>query len=194
MRTAYEVVSWSFVYPESLHESSFRRETSTLLPELARTVDRPAADHLARFLEAFENVGPDHYINTLELEPTCPLYLGHYVFDEPSTCRDIADADRNQYMVELAGIYEHYGWAIEDELPDFVPAMAEFLGMTLDHREDTLRRDFLERFVELLPEMIRHFEDHGTPYQYPLRALYRIAIADLEAASNGQHLENGGER
>lgn len=194
LQSVYDIISWSFDYPESVSESSFKSETSNLLPRVARRIDRPAADQLARFVDEYEEISTEQYVDTLELEPACPLYLGDYVFDEPSTCRDIADADRNQYMVELAGIYEHYGLVIEDELPDFVPAMAEFLSMTLDHRGDALRQDFLERVVEYLPKMIRHFEDHGTPFQYPLSALYRIAIVDLGGDPDGYNVENGGDR
>lgn len=194
LRSAYEIISWSFDYPESISDSSFKRETSKLLPKVARRIDRPAADQLAQFIDDYEDISTEQYVDTLELEPACPLYLGHYVFDEPSTCRDIADADRNQYMVELAGIYEHYGLVIEDELPDFVPAMAEFLSMTLDQRGDKLRQDFLERVVEYLPQMVRHFEDHGTPYQYPLSALNRIALVDFEGDPAGYNVETGGDQ
>ena len=193
LASAYELVSWSFVYPEAMDESAFSEEAATLVPKLARRVDETAAEQLARFLDEFDDVGTDHYVDTLELEPACPPYLGHYVFDEPATCRDIADADRNQYMVELAGIYEHYGLEIADELPDFVPAMAEFLALTVDHRGDALRQDFLERFVELLPEMVSHFEDNGTPYQYPLFALHRIATVDLETGPAENGPEDGGD-
>lgn len=190
----YDVISWSFAYPESVNESSFKRETSPLLPDIARRLDRPAADRLARFLDEYDDISTAEYVDTLELEPACPLYLGHYVFDEPATCHDIAGAERNQYMVELAGIYEHYGLKIDGELPDFVPAMAEFLSMTLDQRRDELRQDFLEGVVEFLPEMVEHFEDHGTPYQHPVSALHRIATVDLETESGDERIEHGGGR
>lgn len=194
LESAYDLLSRSFEYPESMSGASFKRETSTLLPELARRIDRTAADQFAQFLAEYDDISTAEYIATLELEPDCPLYLGHYVFDQPATCHDIADADRNQYMVELAGIYEHYGLALQDELPDFIPAMAEFLSMTADRRGDELRREFLERFVEFLPQMVEHFEEHGTPYQYPVSAVYRIATIDLEDTTTDHGTENGGDR
>lgn len=190
----YDTISWGFVYPEALDEEAFTRTLSEITPAVARRIDRRAGHALAAFLEEFETVDTIQYVDTLELEPACPLYLGQYAFDEPSTCHDIADADRNQYMVELAAIYEHYGFRLDGELPDFVPAMAEFLGLTVDSRDDPLRREFLERFIELYPDMNDRFQGHGTPYRHLVGGLERIARADLDEEFDSSAPGNGGDR
>ncbi|MFB6267646.1 MAG: nitrate reductase molybdenum cofactor assembly chaperone [Halodesulfurarchaeum sp.] len=183
---AYELIATSFVYPEDLDTERFRRRAAEeALPRVARELDPQVAAELSAFVDVLGDIDPDEYVSTFELSPRCPLYLGHYAFDPPETCRDIGDADRNQYMVELAGIYEHFGWGLEDELPDYLPAMSEFLALTVDERDSELRAEFLEKLLGFLPDARERFEDVGTPYRYPLRAFEQVAKLDLEGIEGG---------
>jgi nitrate reductase assembly molybdenum cofactor insertion protein NarJ len=190
LEDAYRLVADLFVYPEEVDRTELHRHgRETVIPTVASTVDEavstdePVADHLTAFLEAYREITPEEYVETHELDPTCPLYVGHYAFEEPETCRDIADADRNQYMVELNAIYEHFGFEIGAELPDFVPAMVEFLLLTLPDRDDPVRAEFLAKLHGMLPEIRGQFEDAGTPYWRLLAALQGLLAYDIAYAT-----------
>lgn len=180
----YRLLADLFVYPEAVdRDALLAGGREEVLPALREHVDEEAAGLVATFLDEYEDVSVDEYVETLELEPACPLYLGHYAFDEPETCREIADSDRNQYMVELNGIYEHFGFELADELPDFLPAMVEFLWLTLPERDDELRREFADKLHSMLPGMREQFEDHGTPYWRLVAALEQILAYDIEMSA-----------
>lgn len=175
---AYRVIADAFVYPEHVDGEAYRqRARETVCPAVERHVDSEAADELANFLDAHETLDVDEYVETLDLDPACPPYLGHHAFEEPETCREVADADRNQYMVELNAIYEHFDVEIGDELPDYLPAMVEFCWLTLPERDDAVRAEFLGGMVSLVPAARSAFE--GTPYHALLVALERVLDRDL---------------
>lgn len=180
---AYALIATGFAYPEDVPTERVVTEASgETVPAVANELDADAARSFADFLVAYEDLDLDTYLDTLELDPTCAPYLGHHVFGRPSTCRDVADADRNQFMVELTAIYEHFDLDLEGELADYVPAMAEFLRLSLDGRDEELRDEFLTRLLELLPAMIDAFEDADTLYADLLNALYRVAAVDLNTS------------
>lgn len=182
---AYRVVADAFVYPEEIDRDTYlERARDEVLPAVEAYLDPEAADLLSSFLDAYEGVGVDEFVETLELEPACPPYLGHHEFAEPETCRDIADADRNQYMVELNAIYEHFGFEIGDELPDYLPAMVEFCWLTLPDRGDEVRAEFVGGMLSLLPGMRDAYEAADTPYYELLAALERLLEYDLALSTN----------
>lgn len=176
----YRLVAELFVNPEMTDRSTLaataRRD---VLPAVAEDVDDDTASRLRAFLDEYESMPVEEFVVTHELSPTCPLYVGHYAFDEPETCREVADADRNQYMVELNAIYEHYGFKINDELPDFLPAMVDFCWLTLPDRGEDLRAEFQRKLLALLPAMRERFENDGTPYRLLLEVVDRLIKIDL---------------
>jgi nitrate reductase delta subunit len=124
------------------------------------------------------------YLQTLELNPPVPLYLGSHLFDEPSTCNGIGAGARNPYMLELTGIYEHFGLDLGGrEMPDFLPIMLEFLAISLENSDlDTigLRRRFIERcFLPGVEAMERAMEKYESPYLVLLPSLQAAAVEDL---------------
>lgn len=177
---AYRLVAELFVNPEQ----TVRRRLVTdarqdVIPAIAADINEETAAYLRSFLDEYESMSVEAFIEAHELSPACPFYLGHYAFDEPETCREIADTDRNQYMVELSAIFEHFGFAIDDELPDYLPAMVEFCWLTLPERDDELRSEFQRMVLTLLPGMRERFEDHGTPYRLLLDVVDQLLRFDL---------------
>ena len=106
---------------------------------------------ITKFLATAGSTSRDEYVQTLELSPPCPLYLGSYLFDEPTTCNGVGTSGRNVYMLELAGIYSHFGFDITArELPDYLPAIVDFLWISLANQDRDgigLRRRFVEQYV-----------------------------------------------
>jgi nitrate reductase delta subunit len=139
---------------------------------------------IAQFLADPLSASRDEYVRTLELEPACPLYLGAHLFDEPSTCRNVGSSPRNGYMLELGGIYRHFGLELDTrELPDYLPVVADFLAMSLDmdaRDRIGLRRRLLERYVRPALDPLREkLEGLESPYARLIAAMSVVVAAHL---------------
>ncbi|MEE8326150.1 MAG: hypothetical protein V3R58_03845, partial [candidate division NC10 bacterium] len=87
-----------------------------------------------------------------------------------------AVSDRNGYMIELTGIYRHFGQVLDGtELPDYLPLMVEFLSLTVESRDDPVRGKLIDEYmVPFLPPMRSRLEELKTPYLHLLDALVRV--------------------
>ena len=144
------------------------------------TVDKKSAKLLSIFLKE-ETISDEDYIDLFELQPKCPLYLGSHTFDEPKTCANAAVSDRNEYMIELIGIYRHFGQSINGgELPDYLPLMVDFLSLTAESRDDPIRGKFIDEYVlPFLPPIRSRLEELETPYIHLLGTLEKVIDFDL---------------
>ena len=144
------------------------------------TVDEKSAKLLSIFLKE-ETISDEDYIDLFELQPQCPLYLGSHTFDEPKTCANAAVSDRNEYMIELIGIYRHFGQSINGgELPDYLPLMVDFLSLTAESRDDPIRGKFIDEYVlPFLPPIRSRLEELETPYIHLLGTLEKVIDFDL---------------
>jgi nitrate reductase delta subunit len=145
------------------------------------TVDKESAKFLSIFLKE-ETISDEDYIDLFELQPKCPLYLGSYTFDEPKTCANAAVSDRNEYMIELIGIYRHFGQSINGgELPDYLPLMVDFLSLTAESKDDPIRGKFIDEYIlPFLPPIRSRLEELDTPYLHLLGALEKVIDLDLK--------------
>ena len=124
------------------------------------------------------------YVQTLELSPSCPLYMGAHLFDEPSTCSGIGTSGRNAYMLELIGLYGHFEIELNGrELPDFLPVMVDFTWISLESSVRdrlALRRWFLERHMQpALSPLRASFAKYKSPYLHLALALRAGVDEDL---------------
>ncbi|MDP7059145.1 MAG: hypothetical protein QF416_01565 [Candidatus Marinimicrobia bacterium] len=145
------------------------------------TVDKESAKFLSIFLKE-ETISDEDYIDLFELQPKCPLYLGSHTFDEPKTCANAAVSDRNEYMIELIGIYRHFGQSINGgELPDYLPLMVDFLSLTAESKDDPIRGKFIDEYIlPFLPPIRSRLEELETPYLHLLSALEKVIDLDLK--------------
>ena len=145
------------------------------------TVDKESAKLLSIFLKE-ETISDEDYIDLFELQPQCPLYLGSHTFDEPKTCANAAVSDRNEYMIDLIGIYRHFGQSIDGgELPDYLPLMIDFLSLTADSKDDPIRGKFINEYImPFLPPIRSRLEELETPYLHLLNALEKVIDFDLK--------------
>jgi nitrate reductase delta subunit len=145
-------------------------------------IDQESAVLLSDFLKE-DAISEEAYIDLFELEPKCALYLGSHTYDEPKTCANAAVSDRNGYMIELVGIYRHFGQVLDGkELPDFLPLMVEFLSLTVESRDDPVRAKLIDEYiVPFLPPMRSRLEELETPYLHLLAALEKLMSVDLKA-------------
>jgi nitrate reductase delta subunit len=146
------------------------------------SINQESAMLLSDFLKE-DAISEEAYIDLFELAPKCALYLGSHTYDEPKTCANAAVSDRNGYMIELVGIYKHFGQVLDGkELPDFLPLMVEFLSLTVESRDDPVRGKLIDEYmVPFLPPMRSRLEELETPYLHLLGALERLMSADRKA-------------
>ena len=179
LQRAYALVADLWCHPQDVEVAQVREEAAAVI-RLLGAVDGEAAAHLERFLAHYPLV-EEAYVELFELNPRCPLYLGSHTFDEPKTCAQAALSDRNEYMIELVGIYKHFGLSLKGrELPDYLPLMVEFLALTAG-ADDPIREKFVrEYFLPFLPPLHERLTTLHSPYRYLLEGLERLLRLDLD--------------
>ena len=110
------------------------------------------------------------------------MYLGTHSYDEPKTCAGAGVSDRNKYMIELRAIYKHFEKiADEKELPDYLPLMIDFLSLTINSKNDSVRGKFINEYLlPFLPPVQSKLKELKTPYVYLIDALNKITNIDLK--------------
>jgi nitrate reductase assembly molybdenum cofactor insertion protein NarJ len=149
LTAVYRMVGEWFLYPEEIDPSVLSEAALADVLEHAEAISPATSEHLREFRAGYDDVTVGDYLALLELNPRAPLYLGSYQFDDPSTCASAGISDRNQYMIEIANIFAHFGLEIDSEMPDFLPAISEFLALTTGAKDEdaALRLRFIERMV-----------------------------------------------
>ncbi len=178
---SYELIAELLLHPDDREEA----KTRSLLRQLKAT-SVPELEPVRLFVADPVASSRDEYVQTLELSPPCPLYLGAYLFEEPSTCRGIATSGRNTYMLELSAIYRHFGFELSGrELPDYLPALVEFLGISVRRRAEDrigIRRRLLERYVRPgLGPLKEKLDQYTSPYALLIEALESTIAEDIRS-------------
>jgi len=171
------------------------RETAEQVVEKLESIDVEGAMLLSMFLRENDIVEED-YIDLFELDPECALYLGSHTYDEPTTCATAAVSDRNAYMIELGGIYSHFGRKPNgNELPDFLPLMVNFLSLTAESKNDPVKDKFINEYVlPFLPPMRLRLKELETPYIHLLDALEKVINIEVDTQSKTQPLSKQREQ
>ncbi len=167
--------------PEEDGERKQARKDAEKVIERLESVDKESARMLSGFLDA-NTISEEDYIDLFELDPRCPLYLGSHTYEEPTTCATAAVSDRNEYMIDLVGIYKHFGQKPNGtELPDYLPLMVDFLALTAESKNDPIRSKFCDEYLlPLLPPMRSRLGELETPYRHLLDALEQVINIELE--------------
>ena len=177
--------TYSLIAELLIHPSE--RDDATIQQALETVRAGPAAvlAPIERFLAEPAAHSADEYVQTVELAPPCPLYLGHYLFDEPESCQGVGLSGRNEYMIELINVYKCFGFEMTNrELSDFLPVIVDFLGISLERSELDqigLRRWFLENLiVPGIAPMKENLEKYESPYANLVGSLGAALQADAE--------------
>ncbi len=178
LKQVYALIAELWCSPAEQEQESVSEQAPAVLTALT-AVDTEGAEALAQFLA--NPVPEEEYVALFELDPLCPLYLGSHVFEEPKTCAQAAVSDRNSYMLELIGIYRHFGMVPNGkELPDYLPLMVEFLALTAGS-SDPLRARFIQEYLLPFLEPIRErLAELNSPYLHLLKVLERVLAYDLQ--------------
>ncbi len=185
LTASYRLIGELLLHPEY-------RDRARINADRDRLHRAPAGvrDAISRFLTHPVAWSPDEYVQTIELAPPCPLYLGAYLFDEPTTCRGAGTSGRNAYMLELTGIYRHFGFDLSGrELSDYLPIIVDFLWVSLEHRERDaigLRRRFIEHYVRpALSPLHEALTKYRSPYALLVSGLQATVEEDLRQMEDG---------
>ncbi len=181
LKDVYALIAelWCSPFEADVTRESIKKDAEDVVKRLV-SIDKESAMLLSRFLR--ENaISEEDYVDLFELEPQCSLYLGSHTYDEPKTCANAAVSDRNGYMIELTGLYKHFGQTPNGkELPDYLPLMVDFLSLTAESKDDPVRGKLIEEYcLPFLPPMRSRLEALRTPYLYLLDALQKVI--DLES-------------
>lgn len=185
LAATYGAIAEWLLYPEEIAADAADVDAAAAAAAAAHRVDPRVAEHLWAFWRERDSVDLEAYLELLELNPRCPLYLGAHQFPEPATCSAAGVSDRNQFMLEIGNVYRHFGFEISGELPDYLPAMVEFLALSGDCEDEdvALRKRFIERLM--LPGMrtfAERIDETGAIYSRLAQAL--LLCLELETAGD----------
>ena len=176
LKDVYALIAelWCPPPEEDAEREKIRKKAEDVIKRL-EGIDKESAALLSRFLGE-DTIAEEDYIDLFELDPQCALYLGSHTYDEPTTCATAAVSDRNEYMIELGGIYNHFGRKPNGkELPDYLPLMVNFLSLTTESKDDPVRGKFINEYIlPFLPPMRHRLEELKTPYLHLFDALGKV--------------------
>ena len=149
------------VYPEDRNPQSLESHA-----EMAGVSAPELCDSIRLLMASPELRNCDTYLEIFEINAKCPLYLGHYQFDEPQSCNGAATCGRNDYMIKLKNLYRHFGFELQGgELPDYLPLMLDFLGLSASHPAQKHRRMLVKEFMlPALPPLSKALRAAGDVY------------------------------
>jgi nitrate reductase delta subunit len=179
--SCYQLLAELLLYPEARQKDRIRQ----LGPRVEAAPDdvrKPLLELLAN--PAIHDCGA--YLEELEMTRDRPLYLGFYLFDEPESCQSAGTCGRNGYMIELAGIYRHYGLELDGrEMPDFLPLVLDFLALSADRQEGdegALRQHLIGHYLQpAITAMHERFSEHGGPWLPAVDAVAALLRAEPRA-------------
>jgi nitrate reductase delta subunit len=181
LREVYATIAELWCNPEEVDQNAIRERARRVARKLSE-LDPAGGAALRRFLES--PVCED-YVALFELDPKCPLYLGAHVFDEPKTCAGAAVSDRNEYMIDLVGMYKHFKLAPNGkELPDYLPLVIELLSLTVGSTDPTRRKLVDDYVLPYLPALRARLERLETPYLHLFDAFECTLRFEMRGASD----------
>jgi len=150
------------------------RELVEALPELAGAIDSedliPSGERralgalIAELAQAELMSLQENYVGLFDRSRDLSLHLFEHVHGE--------SRDRGQAMVDLGGLYASHGFMLAgNELPDFLPAVLEYLS----HRPLPEARDLLADMGHILQALGGRLAQRRSAYSAALAALIRLA-------------------
>ena len=182
LKDVYSLMAELWCSPSEMNakKDEIKKDTKGVIKKL-ENIDKESAMLLRSFLEE-NTISDESYIDLFELDPQCALYLGSHKYDEPKMCANAAVSDRNKYMIELKAIYKHFRKIPDEkELPDYLPLMIDFLSLTIESKNDSVRGKFIKEYLlPFLPLIHSKLKELKTPYVYLIDALDKIINIDLK--------------
>ncbi|MEB3774838.1 MAG: nitrate reductase molybdenum cofactor assembly chaperone [Desulfurococcales archaeon] len=169
MKYTLKTLSILFSYPgEELYELASNIDA---LYELLSSEDKEAARLIREFLEGVDIDKIDEvYVSIFEMPAKCSLYSHTYIVKEK-------EGELGRFLLEIKGHYKVKGYDIQvtKEIPDYLPAMLEFLSIIID-TDPRAASKFARRYVKpMVRELTRCIERNNRTY-LPLAKALSIVI------------------
>jgi nitrate reductase assembly molybdenum cofactor insertion protein NarJ len=87
-------------------------------------------------------------------------------------------------MLEISNIYRHFGVELGGELPDFLPAMTEFVALSAGrpaHDEEVRLRLIDKLMIDGVRLVVERLDETGAPHRHLARALQECLEGELAA-------------
>ena len=182
LKDVYSLMAELWCSPSEMNakKDEIKKDTKGVIKKL-ENINKESAMLLRKFLEE-NTISDESYIDLFELDPQCALYLGSHKYDEPKMCANAAVSDRNKYMIELKARYKQCRKIPDErELPDYLPLMIDFLSLTIESKDDSVRGKFIKEYLlPFLPLIHSKLKELKTPYVYLIDALDKIINIDLK--------------
>jgi nitrate reductase delta subunit len=136
-----------------------------------------AAALVTKFQDNVEKMSPKEveelYTSTFDMQPLCYPYVGYHLFGE--------SYKRGAFMARLNEGYRSFGYQVEKELPDYVPAILRFLALGDSARQNDFGRVLLsEGLAPAVSKMASAFNQQSqNPYAAAIAALHLFLPAFL---------------
>lgn len=181
-RTPYKLLSVLLSYPDTrLIEAE--DELAAAIAVLPPSRQKEAIE---RFWAYWQSTSPSeraqHYVETLDLQKRCSLYLSFYLQGDKR--------QRGMSLLHLKRLYAAAGLHLEGkELPDYLPVILEFAELAPPGYGETILTD-LRPALEAVRESLRGL---GSPYAHLLDALCHglPRLSPLEAERTQQIMREG---
>ncbi len=148
-------------------EISLQPETRIGLLELC---DALASDSLPILQE--------RYVNIFDRTRSLSLHLYEHLYGD--------SRDRGQAMVDLSARYAEHGWTLSrSELPDYVPALCEFLSLI----ELEAAQGLIQDAAPLLGGLHQRLQKRAEDYAHTLAALLELADAAVSSREDSASVE-----
>ena len=169
----YKSISYLLTYPRELNAKDVDDYKDALM-DLHQHDDGEIIDLTLSFIDDLKSIHPEYYVDLFELSPKCPLYISHYAHED--------DMRKRRFMVEVSQTYKSLGFnLLGGELPDFLPIVTEFLGLSLSRKGKDRRIEFISKYVSpWVHEMSIRLEKIESPYHKLLRALDTMVKDELK--------------
>lgn len=162
---AFQWFSYLLCYPEA--------ELLTALPDLEALLDsepslKKQRNDLAAFISYLKNHSlrelQENYVLTFDRNRSHALYIFEHVYGE--------DRDRGSAMVDLLEEYRKHGFELgNDELPDYLPALLEFLAWIAPEQSQKLLGDA----VHVIHHIAQKLEGNQSPYAVLLQGVVAMS-------------------
>lgn len=152
------------MYPEKL-------DFNPVMLESSFDQENPAYAHVMSYWTQMQEMSLDDiqesYAETFDFQKDCTLYMSYFKFEDAK--------ERGQLLAKLKVLYEMFGLEMpEEELPDFLPLMCEFL-YAAEWRHDPQAAENFKMLLAVLEDgtyhLLQALDKNDSPYADLVRGL-----------------------
>lgn len=174
MSGIYQALSEAFSYPWD--KERLISSVEGIAGYLGKTGEENSLAGLREFISQ-SDLGriQEDYISAFDLSPACAPYVGYHLYGD--------NHKKGEYMIKVKGVYREHGYRPpEDELPDHLAVMFDFVAGLSKRGADEERKEFLAAYMH---QGLRKMQEVAAakphvPWRDLITAAGMICAADCE--------------